>query len=95
LSHVASHTSHALQLNLSILKQRGIASELWEQAVRGPPGQENWRGETIDRRSIQISEEESCPWDIPEKGLLEVVFTSFNKGHFCCCSVGRFCCAML
>jgi hypothetical protein len=69
-------------LNLSVLKQRAIASELWEQAVRGPPGQENWRGETIDRRSIQISEEEGCPWDIPLKGVLEVVFTSFNKG-FC------------
>jgi hypothetical protein len=53
---------------------------LLQQAVRGPPGQENWRGETIDRRSIQISEEEAFPWDIPDKGVLEVVFSSFNKG---------------
>jgi hypothetical protein len=67
-----------------------FVSHLLQQAVRGPPGQENWRGETIDRRSIQISEEEAFPWEIPDKGVLEVVFSSFNKGvwHILCDSFG-------
>jgi hypothetical protein len=66
------------KLNLAVLKQRAIASELWEKAARGPSGQENWRGEMLDRKSIHIPEDEHQPWVIPAKGILEVVFSSFN-----------------
>jgi hypothetical protein len=47
--------------------------------VRGEAGQENWRGEAINGRTINISESASEPWEIPLEGVLTVFFTSYPK----------------
>ena len=65
--------------NRSVSSCLSPAAELWEAAVRGESGQENWRGEAIDGRTINISESASEPWQIPLKGELTVFFTSYPK----------------
>ncbi len=66
-------------LNLAEPCDRAVAAELWEAAVRGEAGQENWRGEAINGRTINISESASEPWCIPLEGELTVFFTSYPK----------------
>ena len=66
-------------LDLADPCDRAVAAELWEAAVRGEAGQENWRGEAIDGRTINISESANEPWQIPLEGELTVFFTSYPK----------------
>ena len=66
-------------LDLADPCDRAVAAELWEAAVRGEAGQENWRGEAIDGRTINISESADDPWQIPLEGELTVFFTSYPK----------------
>lgn len=66
-------------LDLADPCDRAVAAELWEAAVRGEAGQENWRGEAIDGRTINISESANEPWKIPLEGELTVYFTSYPK----------------
>lgn len=76
---ILSWKCHVVTENRSCSSCLSPAAELWEAAVRGESGQENWRGEAIDGRTINISESASEPWQIPLKGELTVFFTSYPK----------------
>lgn len=73
-----SNPNGVYKLQLAKAEHRAIASELWEIAVKEKSG-ENWKGERIDGKVINISEDENSPWIIPPAGLLEFSYTSTPK----------------
>ena len=57
--------------------QREIAIQLWHRAIIEQG--ENWKREELDGVPLELDEEASVSWTVPESGLLELDYVTYDR----------------